>query len=408
MTSSKLSLLLLLAAAAAFAQDKAFVGAHVIDGTGKPAVSKATILVRNGKIEAMGANVKVPAGVQQIDATGKTIIPGLINSQGHVSDLNQLGLYARYGVTSVFSLGGDREIQFRDQTRPAQQTPALNQARLYIAGPIPTSRTPQDARKAVDAIAAAKTDIVKIRIDDQLGSTAAMTPDVYSAIIDQAHKNGMRVAVHIVKLVDAKAVLRQGVDLIAHSVRDQEVDDELIDLLKKSNAAYCPTFLREVSTFAYGDTPAFLTDPFLLQDAIPAELARVKQPQFQENMRNSKAAQWYKEHLPLAMSNMKKLSGAGVTVVMGTDTGPAGRFQGYFEHLELEYMVKAGLTPMQTLVASTSAGARFMKASDQFGSIERGRWADFVVLNGNPLDDITNTRKIDSVWIAGNRVPPVK
>src|SRR5262249_53997901 len=127
--------------------------------------------------------------------------------------------------------------------------------------------------------------------------------------------------------------------------------------------------------------------------------------QFQESMRNSKAAQWYKEHLAVAMSNLKKLQGSGVSVVMGTDTGPPGRFQGYFEHLELEYMVKAGLTPMQTLVAATSAGARLMKAADQFGSIERGRWADLLVLNGNPLDDINNTRKIDSVWVAGNRVP---
>lgn len=407
MTSSKFQLaaLVLAGASLAIGQDKAFVGARVVDGTGKPPVEKATILIRHGKIDAVGANVKVPEGVQQIDSTGKTIIPGLINAHGHVTDLNQLGLYARYGVTTVFSLGGDREIQFRDQTRAEQQMPTLSRSRLYIAGPIPVSKTPEDARKAVDGLAAAKADIVKFRLDDQLGAATPMSPEVYSAIIDQAHKHGMRVAVHIVKLTDAKAVLRLGVDLIAHSVRDQEIDDEFISLLKKNNAAYCPTLLREVSTFVYADKPAFLSDPFFLKEANPSEVARAQEPPFQENMRNSKSAQWYKEHLAVALRNLKKVEAAGVAVVMGTDTGPAYRFQGYFEHLELEYMVSAGLTPMQALVAASGAGARFLKAADQFGTLERGRWADLIVLNANPLDDIRNTKKMDSVWIAGNRVP---
>src|ERR1041385_2785190 len=165
------------------AADVAFVGARVIDGTGKPAADKSTVLVRNGRIEAVGPSVKVPAGVQQIDVAGKTIIPGLINAHGHVGDMSQLGLYARYGITTVFSLGGEREIEFRDKTRSQQQTPALTRARLFIAGPIPTSKTPEEARKAVDELAAAKTDIVKIRVDDQLGTTAAMSPEVYAAII---------------------------------------------------------------------------------------------------------------------------------------------------------------------------------------------------------------------------------
>ena len=122
-------------------------------------------------------------------------------------------------------------------------------------------------------------------------------------------------------------------------------------------------------------------------------------------MRNDKNGQWYKEHLPVAMRNLKKLEDAGVPVVMGTDTGPPYRFQGYFEHLELEYMTKAGLTPMQALVAATSTAAQCLNAADQIGTLQAGRWADLMVLEGNPLDDIRNTRKIDSVWIAGNRVP---
>ena len=387
------------------AADRAFVGARVIDGTGKTALEKATLLVRNGRIEAVGPSVKVPAGVERIDVTGKTVIPGLINAHGHVNGIDQLGTYARYGVTTVFSLGGNKEIELRDQTRSEQQTPALTRARLYIAGPIPVSKTPEDGRKAVDALAAAKTDIVKFRLDDALGAGTKMSPAVYTAIIDEAHKQGMRVAVHVVYLSDAKAVLRLGADYIAHSVRDEEMDGETIALLKKSNAFYCPTLTRELSTFIYAEKPAFLSDPLLLRDANQAELAKVQEAGFQQTMRNDKAGAWYKEHLAVAMRNLKRLEDAGVPVVMGTDTGAPYRFQGYFEHMELEYMIKAGLTPMQALVSATSTAARCLKASDQFGTIETGKWADFVVLGANPLDDITNTRKIESVWIAGNRVP---
>src|SRR5581483_4387888 len=213
----------------------AFVGARVIDGSGRAPAEKATIVVRNGKIDAVGPNVPVPAGAERIDAAGKTIIPGLVNAHGHVNQLDQLGLYARYGVTTIFSLGGDKEIELRDQTRAQQQTPSLTRARLYIAGPIPTSKTADEGRKAVDAIAAAKTDIVKFRLDDNLGRGQKMPAEAYSAIIDEAHKRGMRVAVHIVTLSDAKAVLRLGADIIAHSVRDEDVDGELIALLKKNN-----------------------------------------------------------------------------------------------------------------------------------------------------------------------------
>jgi imidazolonepropionase-like amidohydrolase len=134
-------------------------------------------------------------------------------------------------------------------------------------------------------------------------------------------------------------------------------------------------------------------------------MAKAQDPAFQAAMRNDKSGQWYKEHLPVAMRNMKRVFDAGIPVVMGTDTGPPQRFQGYFEHLELEYMVKAGLTPMQAIVSSTSTVARALKASADLGSLAAGKWADFVVLGANPLDDIANTRKLESVWIAGNRVP---
>ena len=295
----RLTTLLFLAAAAAFAAGdtpQAFVGARIIDGSGKAAMNNATLLVRNGRIEAVGKSVKIPAGAQRIDVAGKTIIPGLVNGHGHVSDIGQLGLYARYGVTTVFSLGGDKEIALRDHTRAEQQTPSLTRARLFIAGPIPTSKTAEEGRRAVDAIAAAKTDIVKFRLDDNLGRSTKMPAEAYTAILDEAHKKGMRVAVHIVTLADAKAVLRLGADYIAHSVRDEEIDAETIGLLKKNGAYYCPTFLRELSTYIYGEKPAFLTDPFLTRDGRQDEIAKAQDPAFQENLRNDKNGQWYKEH----------------------------------------------------------------------------------------------------------------
>jgi imidazolonepropionase-like amidohydrolase len=403
---TKILAVLLIAAGAHAADDVvAFTGATVIDGTGKAPIAKATVLVRNGRIEAVGPSVRVPGGARRIDASGKTIIPGLVNAHGHVNDLGQLSLYARYGVTTVFSLGGNNEIKLRDQTRAEQQTAVLTRARLFIAGPIPTSKTAEEGRKAVDEIAAAKTDIVKFRLDDNLGAGSKMPPAAYEAIIAEAKQKGMRVAVHVVYLSDAKAVLKLGADVIAHSIRDEPIDDETITLLKQNHACYDPTLMREVSTFVYADTPSFLADPFFLKDAAASDLAHAKDPAFQQTTRADRAANWYKDHLPLAMRNLKKVYDAGIPVAMSTDTGPPMRFQGYFEHLELEQMVKAGLTPMQTLVAATATAARCVAPAPDFGTLEPGKWADLLVLGANPLDDIANTRRLESVWIAGNRVP---
>ena len=140
--------LMLAGAAGAMAQGdvKAFVGARVIDGTGKPALEKATILVRNGRIEAVGASVNIPAGSQRIDLAGKTVIPGLISAHSHVNRAEQLGMFARDGITTVQSLGGDNEIQLRDQLKPEEQHPGFTRSRLYIAGPIPTSATAEEGR----------------------------------------------------------------------------------------------------------------------------------------------------------------------------------------------------------------------------------------------------------------------
>jgi imidazolonepropionase-like amidohydrolase len=393
-------------------QLEVWVGARVIDGTGRPAIENATLLVRNGRIEAVGKHVKIPAGAQRIDATGKTIIPGLINAHGHVNDPAQLGVYLRDGITTVLSLGGDKEFALREQNAKA---PAGTVPHLYIAGPIQDStaipgavavKTPEEGRKNVDELARNKPDFIKVRVDDFLGARPKMSPEIYQAVIDQAHKDGIRTAAHVVLREDAKGVLRAGVDYIAHSVRDHEVDEEFIALMKKNRAFYCPTLTREVAGFTYSETPSFFSDPFFLKEADPAEIAKMQDPKRQATVRNDKGASWYKEHLPVALRNLKILSDAGIPIAMGTDSGGGpGRFQGYFEHLELEYETNAGLTPMQALVSATSGAAKAINISEQVGTLEKGKWADFLVLSANPLDDIRNTRKIKSVWIGGVQVP---
>jgi imidazolonepropionase-like amidohydrolase len=394
---------------------QAWVGARIIDGTGNPAIEHGTLLIRDGHIAAVGKHVKVPAGVETIDASGKTIIPGLINAHGHVNREDQLGLYLRDGITTVLSLGGDKEFALREYCAKAAPGTA---PRLYVAGLIQDSsvipgavavKTPEEARKSVDELIRNKPDFVKVRIDDFRGARQKMSPEVYGAAIDEAHKNGYRTAAHIVLLDDAKGVLRAGVDYIAHSVRDREVDQEFIRLMKKQHVSYSPTLTRELAVFTYAETPAFFNDPFFLKEADAAEIAKMQEPKLQNTMRTDPSALWYKEHMAVAMRNLKTVSDAGITIAMGTDSGGGpGRFQGYFEHLELEYETKAGLSPMQALVSATSGAAKTINISKQVGTLQKGKLADFVVLTANPLDDIKNTRAIESVWIGGVRVPAKK
>ncbi len=400
------------------APSRAFTGLRLIDGTGSAPIPNATILVRDGRIVAVGpaASVAIPRDAERIALTGKTVMPGLVNAHGHVGDTvgldagrysaanvrRDLRLYAAYGVTTVVSLGGDQAPSFA--ARDSQGTPALDRARIFVAGPVLTPQTPDEARRLVDADAAMNVDIVKIRVDDNLGTTPKMPPEIYRAVIDQAHARGLRVAVHLFYLADARSLLAAGADFIAHSIRDADVDAATIAALKRRDVCVCPTLMREVSTFVYGSTPAFFADPFFLKHADPAVVAALGEPARQNATGTSAVARQYKAGLEVASRNLKTLSDAGVTIAMGTDTGPPARFQGYFEQLELEMMVKAGLTPRQAIEAATRDAARCMKIDKAVGTIEAGKWADFLVLTADPLADIRNTRAIDSVWIAGNRI----
>jgi imidazolonepropionase-like amidohydrolase len=397
---------------------QAFTGARVIDGTLRPAIDRAVLIVRGGKVEAVGPSdaVHPPKGARTTDLGGKFVIPGLISTHVHVSDVQgirpraytdentarQLGVFARYGITTVWSLGGEQEPAFK--ARDAQNTAALDRARIYLAGGVIVGKTPEEARRMVAAVAARGPDIIKIRVDDNLGTTTKMPPEVYRAVIDEAHGRGLRVAAHIFYLDDAKDLLRAGADFIAHSVRDTDIDDEFIALMKARSVPYCPTLTRELSTFVYESTPAFFSDPFFLRDADREVMALLQEPPRQAAMRTSKSAQGYKAALSIARRNLKKAQEAGLVVVMGTDAGPSPeRFEGYFEHLEMEMMADSGLSAAQILRSATVDAARAMKV-DGVGTLTKGAWADFVVLERDPLQDIRNTKTIAGVWIAGNPV----
>jgi imidazolonepropionase-like amidohydrolase len=210
-------------------------------------------------------------------------------------------------------------------------------------------------------------------------------------------------------LKDAHGLVDAGVDVLAHSVRDQDVDQTLIANMKKRNVGYIPTLTRDLSVYVYESTPAFFKDPFFLRgkSLYGPQMAQLSEPAMQEKTRQSEEARTIKVAMVQAQKNLKRLSDAGITIAMGTDTGAnlMGRWQGYFEHTELELMVKSGLTPMQVLVAATSGAAKAMNLQ-QLGTLESGNWADLVVLGANPLTDIRNTQKIESVWIAGQRLAP--
>jgi imidazolonepropionase-like amidohydrolase len=399
----------------------ALTNARVIDGTGRAALSPATIVIKNGRVDAIGRSeaVTVPPGAVLVNLTGKTIIPGLINAHGHLNAdqsnrpireklTGQLRVYADYGVTTVVVLGtGPDDLQDAVRLRDEQDHGPLARARVYVAGPsLRELKTIAEARTGVDRYADARVDLIKMHLT---GMPTDTPPPVYAALIDEAHKRGLRVAAHLFYLKDAKGLLDAGVDVLAHSVRDQDVDPAFVSEIVRRKVGYIPTFTRDLAAFTYETTPAFFGDPFFVRhlDAYRPQVTLLSSPAQQEKTRNSREAQAIKPALEQGMRNLKRLSDAGALIAMGTDSGAnLGQWQGYFEHVELEMMVKAGLTPMQALVAATGGASSVWKL-DRLGTLESGKWADLVVLNANPLDDIRNTRQISSIWVSGRQLPDV-
>jgi imidazolonepropionase-like amidohydrolase len=402
------------AQAPALSSTLALTGGRVIDGTGGAPLERATLVVRNGRIDAVSRETEaaIPPGATRIDVSGKTIIPGLINAHAHVNNgdpalplfeqlVQQMRLYAKFGVTSAVTLGDDGKESVR--VRDDNERSALDRARLFVAGPPVVAKTIEEARQLIDHNAELGVNVIKTRMN---GNANDMTPPVYTAVIERAHQRGLPVAAHLYYLKDARGLVEAGLDIVAHSVRDQDVDNAFVAELKRRNVAYIPTLTRDLSVFVYEATPAFFNEPFFLRGgaAYEAEVKQLRDPALQQKTKASVEAQTIKKALDQAKRNLKRLADGGVTIAMGTDSGTGlGRWQGYFEHVEMEMMVEAGMSPMQALVAATGAAARAMRLDGEIGTIAPGKRADFVVLNADPLTDIRNSRQIDAVWIAGRK-----
>jgi len=360
-------------------------------------------------------DLNLPSGTEEIDLDGRYIIPGLINAHGHVgmadglrtgpeihsrdNVIAQLQLSARYGITTVVSLGDEPRHTFevRNQENPAER----GMARIYLSGPVLNPVQPGEAAAAVLAALENDPDWNKIRVDDQLGRQEKMSPETYQIVIEESHRHEIPLAAHIVTLEDAKGIVRSGGDLVAHSIRDQPVDNELISLMLDRDICITPTLTREISVYIYRERPDFFDDPYFLRDADLAVLEELQLPEVQQRY-TGEAPDYYKEALPLAIENMMTLHRAGIRVAMGTDSGPPARFQGYFEQLEMEMMQEAGFTPAEVLLSATRNAAECLQIDDQVsGTLTEGSVADFIILPSNPLEDIRNLRSLEAVYIGG-------
>ena len=377
----------------------AYEGARLIVGDGR-VVENGTVLVQGSKITGVG-RVSVPSGATRINAAGKTIMPMIVDTHVHLSPTREaivrdLRTRAYYGVSAAMSLGTDAY-----EVLPMRSEEIPGGARFRSAGRGITMQEPgrttvpywvnseAEARKAVAELAANKVDIVKVWVDTRDGKYKKLTPELYAAIIDEAHKRGLRVTAHIFDLEDAKGLIRAGVDALAHGVRDRDIDDELVALFKqRPNLVLTPNLPER----------GVQVDLSWLREGLPANQYAMLE---QANTDRKIAQQFY----GIQARNLAKLNAAGARITLGTDGNrPWG------PHEEMEDMVLAGMTPMQVIVAATRNSAEFMRLDDT-GTLQAGKSADFMVLDANPLEDIKNTRRISQVILRGaavDRSQPVR
>ncbi len=374
-----------------------FEGARLITGDGSAPVEDSAFIVQNGHFTAIGrkGRLRVPKGAARVDLTGKTVMPAIVDAHKHLAVtrdalVDQLQHLAYYGVGVAMSLGqdtGDVAFQVRAETIP-------NAARLRTAGRGITAPEPgrtqapywvtteAETRKAVQEDAAKKVDIIKIWVDDRDHTVTKLSPELYRAAIDEAHKHGLRTIAHIFTLEDAKGVLRAGIDAFAHSVRDKDVDDEFLAMMKARPKVIVDPNLP--------DRGVRVDRGWLRDGMTTAEFEKVQA----ESKEDPKAQAFY----GIQARNLARLNAAGIQIALGTD-GPIP----WAAHEEMADMVTAGMTPAQVIVAATRNSAELVGMTD-VGTITAKKSADFLVLEANPLDDITNTRRIAAVYLRGSQV----
>jgi imidazolonepropionase-like amidohydrolase len=411
-----------------------FEGARLIMGDGNAPIEKSAFIVENDRFTTVGRSgeLQAPRNAMRIDLTGKTVMPAMVDVHSHFGFLNQkngsmskenfnpqnllehLERYAYHGFAAAISMGtdfGDLPYRLREEVHPGAalfrtvgrglawpgsgpNDPARNDVPYVIT-------TVEQARQAVRDLAPHRPDFVKIWVDDRNGTQKKLTPELYGAAIDEAHKFNLRTIAHVYALEDAKGLLRAGIEGFTHLVRDKEVDDEFVQLLKQHPGVFVTPNLGITSRAMEAGRPAWLDDPLLHETIPPGEIKRLEN-QF-SNRRPDQIANT-RSSWDLQVRNLSKMRAAGVRVVLGSDSaGDPSRTMGWHAIWEVDALAKAGMKPSEVIVASTRLAAETLKL-DQLGTISPGKSADFVVLNANPLDDIANTRKIDKVYLRGEEV----
>jgi imidazolonepropionase-like amidohydrolase len=412
-------------------------GARVFDG--EALSGPATVVLEGPLILAVGprGSVPVPSGARVVDYTGKTLIPGLIVAHAHVGHTRgmemgpefytreliaqQLDRYQAYGVVAVNSLGMNAPLFY---TLRRELNGHTSGADLYGAGPglgapsgVPPAqamkvgedqvvrpRTAEEARAAVRDMAERGVDMIKLWVDSLGGKQPKLSPAVYRAAIDEAHRNGVKAAAHIHDLEDARALAEAGIDVLAHGVRDQRVDEAFIQLLKERGIWYIPTVQLDEASYIYAEHPAWMNAPFFRAAVEPEVQRHFEDATWQRETLAGPEAAKARQAVAANQENLRLLHQAGVKLGFGTDSGALPqRIPGFAEHRELELMVQAGLTPAQALGVATRGSAELLGLKDR-GRIAPGMVADLVVLDADPTQDIRHTQDIHTVWRRGVEV----
>ena len=415
----------------------ALVGAQLIDATGAPPVADSVVVIRDGRIVSAGARdaTPVPDGAETLDMTGKTIMPGLVNLHVHYRDgaeeiERQFRSQLYYGVTTARSIGSDspERVAYLLEAAGRPDFPRTYTAGLGFSRPggfnaagrnAPT--TEEEARALVRDQIALGVHFIKMWVNEVAEPGLKITPEIRTAIIDEAVRNGAIPVAHIDDEADGRQLIQAGLRDFLHStvltfgpgagvpVDDPDPSPEFIQMCLDNDVYFTPTLSIVQNRWHFAEHPELLDDPALRaafamynQDALagwddPTRRADVvDDPEFE----NRKAA------FRQVQDFVKTMHDAGVEVALGNDAGTPNVPFGWGVHHEMELYVEAGLTPMDAIVAATATGADRMPPAGEadFGTVEAGRVADLIVLNADPLVDIRNTLEIDRVMRLGEWV----
>jgi imidazolonepropionase-like amidohydrolase len=422
------------------------LGPTLIDGTGGPTISNAAIVIENGKIRDIGprGKVRIPSNVRTIDAKNKWVIPGLIDAHVHfvqsgdiytrpdVVDLRKWRTYsaeldwtrerlpvtlARYlasGITGVFDMGGPLwTFDIRNQASKTKNAPHVAVAGPLIATYLPAAlqtadpaivkaNTPAEARALVQQQLERHPDLIKVWFIHRDGENLDDQKAIVRAAAEEAHSNGLRVAVHATELETAKAALEAGADILVHSVSDRRVDNEFIDMVKKRDVLYETTlFVQEGyrrvlnQDIQLAEIERRLGDPQVI--ATWGELGKIPAKDIPGGLQRRPP----QELRPISFDNLSVLEAAGVRIVGATDAGNIGTLHGVALHREFELMAAAGIRPAEIIVSATKNAAAVMGRDKELGTLEKGKFADLLILDDDPQVDIKNARKINRVMKAG-------